>query len=239
MEPYSLRGEELAGVEHALGYRFCRRELLVQALTHSSYRAEHRRAGQADNERLEFLGDAVLDTVVSALLYESYPDASEGQLTERRAQLVNTAQLARVAGQLGIDGFLLLGQGEADSGGRRKRSILGSAYEALVGAVFLDGGFAAAAATIRRHFDGLLVTGESEAPLADAKSRLQEILQARHNQTPSYVLEEASGPDHHRQFTVSVCFAGAVLGTGKGRSKKEAEKKAAAAALARYCPPQP
>ena len=216
-----------------LGYRFRDQALLRQAVVHSSYAFE--RGGgklQRNNERLEFLGDAVLDMAVGALLYELYPRMREGDLSRHRAALVNEAHLALMAREIGLDAFILLGRGERKSGGNTKPSILAGAFEAVVGAVYLDGGCESAQQMMRKLFLPWL-----EAALAlkhsDAKSTLQELLQERYGEAPAYHLEGEEGPAHDRIFSSVVIFRGEIMGRGKAGSKKEAEQAAAAAALAK------
>jgi ribonuclease-3 len=221
----------LEQVEAAAGHTFGDRSLLTDALTHRSY-ARERATPVARNERLEFLGDAVLYLVVAGLLLERLPQAPEGRLTTLRAAVVNERSLAAVARALGLGHALRLGRGEERSGGRDKDSILAGAYEALVGAVFLDGGWAEAADRVRDHLAGPLdeaIAGRTEA---DHKTRLQELVQARGAPVPRYALTATEGPDHARTFHVEVSVGGAVVGRGRGRSKKEAEQRAAAEAVA-------
>ncbi len=220
-----------AVLEERLGYRFVDPALLARALSHRSWAAEH--AGAQDNERLEYLGDAVLDLMVGALLFHRYPQAREGELTAWRAALVNTDQLARIAEGLRLGEFLRLGRGEAAAGGNRKSSLLGSAYEAVMGAVFLDGGFAAAERVVAAHFAPWLDQAPGMVGHDESKNRLQEVLQARFGDTPRYVLVAESGPDHDKRFVMEVRFRERPLGRGSGPSKKAAEKFAAAQALER------
>lgn len=225
--------EQLARLETKLDYLFRDRRLLQLALLHRSYSFEQVRRLASDNERLEFLGDAVLDLVVGRALFELYPEMREGEMTRLRALLVNESYLAEMANALGLGEFLLLGRGEESSRGRSKPSILASAYEAVLGAIFQDGGFEAAAACIDRQFLPVLDRQRQRLLQADAKSRLQEVLQEAYSEAPTYVLNGAEGPDHRKSFQVSVCFRGQVLGQGQAFSKKEAEQAAAAAALQR------
>jgi len=221
----------LAAVQDRIGHRFADPSLLHRALTHRSWAAEHQ--GSRDNERLEYLGDAVIDLVVGALLFRHHPQASEGELTAWRAALVNTDQLARIATDLGIGDALFLGRGEAAAGGKRKASLLGSAYEAVIGAVFLDGGFEAAQRVVEAHFTPWLDRAPRLLVRGESKNRLQEYLQAHYGETPEYVLVDETGPDHAKTFTMEVWFRGRPLGRGSGSSKKTAEKMAAAEALER------
>jgi ribonuclease-3 len=223
--------EQLAVLAARFGYVFRTPALLQQALIHSSYAFEQGGGADIDNERLEFLGDAVLALAVGHLLYTSYPAMREGELTRLRAALVNEGHLAVMARELGLGEHLLLGRGEEGSAGREKPSILSCAHEAVVGAIYEDGGFDAAMAVIRHHFSPWLETRRQNLLQADAKSGLQELLQERYGEAPVYAVDSESGPDHAKRFTVSVRFRGQVLGSGTARSKKEAEQRAAAAAL--------
>ena len=221
----------LISLEERLGYSFSDRTLLVQALIHSSWAAENNFPAIKNNERLEFLGDAVLDLAVGAALYRRFVEMREGDLSRLRSGLVNAAHLALMAEELSLGDHLLLGKGEDSSDGRRKPSILACAYEAVVGAIFLDGGHAAAESFVEKHFAGHLDQGKEVMLQGDAKSRLQEESQERFGLTPSYSLENEEGPDHAKFFTVSVRIGDQVLANGSGSSKKEAEQQAAATAL--------
>ncbi len=213
-------------LEDRIGHAFGKPELLALALVHRSALA---RAGQ-NNEKLEFLGDAVLDLAISDLLMKRFPTADEGELSKRRAALVNARVLAAKAAAMNLGAELRLGKGEEKSGGRKKASILGAAFEAVIGAVYLDGGFGAAREVVSRHFREDLVRAGGESPI-DHKSRLQEITQQLFRETPSYSLVQASGPDHDRAFVVEISIAGRLCGRGEGKSKKEAEQHAALEAL--------
>lgn len=223
--------QELAALEQTLGYRFTDLRLLQRALVHASFAFEHALSGQ-DNETLEFLGDAVLDLVVGYALFQRFPAMREGDLTRLRAALVNETHLAAMARDLDLGRFLSLGKGEDATSGRNKSSILACAYEAVVGAVFEDGGYETARDFVLRFFTPVFDVKKQELALADAKSRLQELLQERFNEAPTYRLDLEAGPSHQRMFTVSVLFRDRVLGNGCASSKKEAEQRAAAAALA-------
>lgn len=223
--------EQLAVLEARFGYAFRALQQLQQALIHSSYAFEQGGGAGIDNERLEFLGDAVLDLAVGHLLYSRYPEMREGELTRLRAALVNEGHLAVMARELGLGEHLLLGRGEEVSAGREKPSILSSAYEAVVGAIYEDGGFVAAMEVISRHFTPWLETRRQHLLQVDAKSTLQEVLQEHYGEAPSYLVDQEEGPDHAKRFTVSVRFRDRVLGSGTARSKKEAEQRAAAVAL--------
>ena len=220
----------LAEFEQLIGYRFTDLRLLQKALIHSSYAFEQAQAGQ-DNQVFEFIGDAVLDLAIGHLLSSRFPEMKEGELTRFRASLVNESHLAEIARKLELGKFLFLGKGEDSSNGRHKSSILSSAFEALVGAVFEDSDYNSASALIQTLFEESIDDKKEILLLADAKSRLQELLQEKYNEAPSYRLDSEEGPSHQKQFGVSVLFRDEVLGSGSAGSKKEAEQRAAAAAL--------
>lgn len=206
-------------------------ELLELAFRHSSYVREHGLDELASNQRLEYLGDAVLDLVFAEHLYQRYPDLTEGGLTRIKAALVRQSALASVARELGLGDYLLLGHGEETSGGRKKSSLLADLLEALVGAIFLSGGYEAARDFVLLHFQERLKEVANCASLRDDKSALQELLQARGEPPPTYVVIETTGPPHNRWFTVEATFNGQVIGRGEGGSKRAAEQAAAADAL--------
>lgn len=213
--------------EKRIDYCFLNKALLTQAFTHRSYAVEQIPRA-SDNERLEFLGDAVLDFIISHLLFFRYGNGyREGDLSRMRAFLVNESQLAKQAGAIGLAGFLLLGKGEAKGGGRNKASILADAFEALVGAIYLDGGVEPAFCFIRRCFEGLLDKAFGLGMEQDYKTNLQEISQRLYHEIPDYKVEDISGPDHEKVFTVSIYLRGNMLARAMGRSKKEAEQEAA------------
>jgi len=212
-----------------LGYTFANRGFLLDALTHRSFKNERPDVCCHDNERLEFLGDAVVGLVVTSLLFTQFPDADEGELTRRRADLVSERGLAEAARAIGVGEAMRLGRGEERSGGRTKPRLLSSALEACVGAIYSDGGVEAAFTAARRIFEPRLHT--SAPGRRDAKSLAQEWAQAHLGGTPSYRLVEAEGPDHAREFTVALELHGEQVATGSGRSKLEAEQGAASAAL--------
>ena len=220
----------LGEFEKILDYRFTDLRLLQMALIHSSFAFEQGQ-GAKNNEILEFLGDAVLDLAIGALLAKTYPELREGDLTKLRSALVNETHLAQLARNLELGRFLSLGKGEESSQGRNKSSILACALEAVFGALFEDGGYEAASRKVEELFLPAFSEKKEELLFADAKSRLQEILQEKHNEAPVYRLEKEDGPAHQRTFTMAVIFKDRVLGLGEARSKKEAEQKAAASAL--------
>ena len=219
-------------LEKRLGLKFRDPLLLQRALVHRSYLNEMPDSGLESNERLEFLGDAVLGLVVGSKLYTDYPEHSEGQLTELRVALVRRETLARVAKSLSLGDFLFLGRGEESAGGKGRVSNLSAAYEAVVGAVFVDGGMDKARRFIVRSLTSeVAALPKGQNIPADPKSRLQELLQAKAQQTPVYNLIETQGPDHNKNFTVEVRLGTEVLAAGIGRSKKKAETEAARIAL--------
>jgi ribonuclease-3 len=202
-------------------------ELLERALTHRSYAYEH--GGLPTNERLEFLGDAVLGVIVTDALYRRHPDLPEGQLAKLRASVVNTRALAGVARSLDLGRWLRLGKGEEVTGGNDKASILADTMEALIGAVYVDRGLEAASSMVRTLFDPLMEAATEDGAALDWKTSLQELTAARGLGVPEYVVAE-SGPDHSKSFTAQAKVHGAVHGEGAGKSKKEAEQQAAEAA---------
>ncbi|MDR1465095.1 MAG: ribonuclease III [Oscillospiraceae bacterium] len=213
-----------AALEQAIGYAFARPALLEQALTHSSY-ANERRDSVGCNERLEFLGDSVLGFVAAEYLYAAHPNLPEGELTKRRAAAVCEPALCAYAQSFGLGDYLRLGKGEAAAGGGRRPSILADAFEALLAAIYLDGGIAPARGFVLRFLE------RQEPALRDAKTQLQQIVQQRPEEAVEYVLVDESGPDHAKCFAVEVRLHSNVLGVGRGRSKKQAEQAAAAEAL--------
>ena len=223
--------DEFTDLEQAIGYRFTDRGLLEQALTHRSRAAEDTSGAVADNESLEFLGDAVLGLVVADVLFRQYPDYSEGQKSKVKAAVVSAQSLARHADRLGLGQHLILGRGEEKTGGRLKPALLSDAYEALIAAIYLDGGLPAAATFLSRELKGAIDAGSAQTFAVDHKSALQEQLQAFGWALPEYRVSGEAGPDHRKMFTVDVIADGRVLGTATGRAKKEAEQAAAKAAL--------
>jgi ribonuclease-3 len=218
-------------LEERLALKFKNRDLLKQALIHTSYLNENPGIDVGSNERLEFLGDAALGVVVAHQLYAEYPDVDEGKLTELRAHLVRRDTLARAAARFDLGEYLQLGRGEDAAGGRRRPTNLARAYEALVGAIFLDGGLPRVRSFVRRSLAEELKNLRKSGMPYDPKSRLQELVQSRWQTTPSYKLLKTEGPDHARRFTVQVMIGGRALSTGEGRSKQMAEKEAAQQAL--------
>ena len=221
---------ELSEFQTRLGYKFRDESLLRLALTHPSVAHESGET-QPHNQRLEFLGDAVLQLVLTRELYEKFPTFNEGPLTKARAKLVNRSALAERAQALGLGAYLILSRGEEMHGGRERASALADAFEALLGAIFLDGGFDAAREFILREFGAAF--GElGELPgIENPKGELQELLQARSPEAPEYHVVSAVGPDHDRVFECTVHHGGVELARGSGKSKKAAESDAALAAL--------
>lgn len=221
---------DLEQFQQRLGYTFRDPKLLRLALTHSSLAHETGNAPD-HNQRLEFLGDAVLQLSLTRELYVRFPGLSEGPLTKARARMVNQASLAEQSRLLDIGAHLAMSRAEETNGGRERRSIIADAFEALLGAVFLDGGYEAARTIVVRLFEDRLANGEELAVADNPKGDLQELLQGQSQQSPEYALISATGPDHDREFECSVLHLGRELARGKGRSKKIAESNAALAAL--------
>jgi ribonuclease-3 len=206
-------------------------DLLEQALVHSSWHHEHRDGARGHNERLEFLGDAVVNLAISEALYTRHPNDDEGHLSARRAAIVSTVGLARLAGRIQLGDYLLLGEGEAQRSGRRRPSLLASTFEAVAGALYLDVGFAPVREWLV-ELAGPELTAESPIGLLKSpKSRLQEHTQRHSGQRPSYRLQEETGPDHEKSFRIEVWVDGQLLGIGEGPSRREAETAAASQAM--------
>lgn len=220
-----------ASLQRTLGYTFKNPALLQQALVHTSYVNERPGRGLESNERLEFLGDAVLGIVVAHRLYELRPQSPEGELTVLRAWLVRQSTLARWARSLGVGPHLLLGRGEARGGGRDRPALLSRGFEAVIGAVYLDGGLDAARGVLLPFVNREVESGFSPQRVVDAKSRLQQVTQARFESTPLYTLVEHSGPGHAPVFVVEVRAGPEIVARGTGHSKRAAQQAAAHAAL--------
>jgi ribonuclease-3 len=213
-----------------LGLPFRDLRLLSQALIHSSHIHERPATGES-NERLEFLGDAVVSLIVSEALWHHFPDEDEGSLTTRRAAIVSARGLARIAQRLNLDSYLVLGQGAALTGEGRRRSVLAAVFEAVTGAVYLELGLERTRAWLLDVAAPELSAGRPVATLKAAKSRLQELGYARHRRPPHYRVVEEEGPDHDRRYVVEVLVGGTVLGRGEGRNRRDAETEAAERAL--------
>lgn len=214
-------------LEKILDVTFRDREHLLTAVTHRSYLNEHREAKQEHNERYEFLGDAVLELVVTDFLFNKYPQKPEGDLTAIRAALVNTVSLSEAANRLGINGYLLLSKGEERDTGRARQYILANTFESIVGAIYLDQGYEAAREFIAASLFDLTDKIVAKRLWQDAKSRFQELAQEHASVTPSYQTLSQEGPDHDRIFTVGVFLGATKIAEGRGRSKQEAEQQAA------------
>ncbi len=226
-----MNPKKLNELQKNIGYEFKQEALLRQALTHSSYAHEKNLKELMDNERLEFLGDAVLEVVSSEFLFNSHPEMNEGQMTKLRASLVCEQSLADCARQLKLGSYLLLGNGEDLTGGRERDSILSDAWEALIGAMYLDGGFTSAKEFILKY---VLQDIEHKKLFYDSKTMLQELIQNKYKQTLHYVLLSEEGPDHNKVFTVQAYMDETPLLTGKGRTKKAAEQNAAYQSLLQF-----
>ncbi|HDH99804.1 MAG: ribonuclease III [Candidatus Latescibacterota bacterium] len=227
------RKERLRALQTLIGYKFKDERLLVQALSHRSYAYELGRSGVDSNERLEFLGDAVLNMVVADYLYRKFEEEREGALTQMKSTMVSKRVLARMAKEIGLGEYIMLGESEEASGGRERTSILGDAYEALVGAIYLDGGMRPVRKFLKRHLLHDMHGVLSDEELKNYKSALLELAQREGWGHPVYELQGEEGPDHRKLFTVEVKVKGQVYGVGQGRSKKRAEQMAAREALKR------
>jgi len=220
---------ELQELEKKLNYSFTNKKLLSNSLTHSSYANENAKKGLVSNERLEFLGDSLLGMTVALLIYNTKPELTEGQMTKLRAELVCERTLAEIALELSLGSFLMLGRGEENGGGRSRPSILSDALEAVIAAMYLDGGLEAIQNFITTYFKERLE--HPKRGVSDFKTLLQEKIQVKHGQTLVYEIIAEHGPDHDKSFTVEVLLNEKPIGTGIGKSKKLAEQEAAKAAI--------
>jgi ribonuclease-3 len=218
-------------LQKTIGYEFKSRDLLIEALTHPSLAHEKSDSANHHNQRLEFLGDAVLQLVLTDRIYKLYPDFPEGKLTQHRAHLANRHTLCRRAQAIGLGDHLLLGKGEETSGGRKRMSNLADGYEALLGAIYLDGGLRAARKFILSQFADEFADLKETTHRQNPKGRLQELLQARSPSNPVYRVVQETGPDHSKNFEAVVEWEGREIGRGVGNSKKQAETAAAESAL--------
>lgn len=216
-------------LEKNIGYRFRKKSLLEAALCHPSH--AHENASEINNQRLEFLGDAVLGMICASSLYQRFPHWPEGAMTQTRSRLTNTQSLSQIASTIGLGEFLLLGKGESSSGGRKRESNLEDALEAVIGAAYLDGGMKAAEKIYDHLFLSLENLSEDETSLINPKGSLQEICQQRWNENPQYRIIEEAGPSHNRRFIAEAYTEQETLGTGAGSSKRNAEIAAAKNAL--------
>jgi ribonuclease-3 len=229
--------DEFEALQQAIGYRFRDRGMLEHAMTHTSRANEDVSGGVVDNESMEFLGDALLGFVIADLLFREFPEFDEGQKSKTKAALVSTTTLARQAERLRLGDHLLLGRGEEKSGGRHKQALLADGYEALLAAIYIDGGVEQARAFIVREFAALLDAVRRDGVSGqDYKSALQELVQARELPLPEYRLVASLGPDHRKLFEIEVLVKGEPLASATGPSKKEAEQEAARAALEKLRP---
>jgi ribonuclease III len=225
------RVQSLTALEERLGWYFADIALLDNALTHRSFVNENAILACRDNERLEFLGDAVLELTISDMLMKKFPDHSEGELSKLRASVVNEQPLAELARRFGIGEHLLLGKGEEGSGGRMKSSLLANAFESVIAAMFQDGGFDRTAAFIAELFEPLIEERDPSTIYRDYKTAAQELCQTMFHEMPRYTVISETGPDHDKRFETNLAVGERVIATGTGRSKKDAEQQAARAAL--------
>jgi ribonuclease III len=226
-QPHMKRALLLSQLERVIDYRFTDRRLLSEALIHRSYAAASRRDGIPDNQRLEFFGDSVLGFLVSNRLLELFPESSEGELSRRKASLVDTATLAGLGLKLDLGRYILLSRGEEKTGGRAKKTILAAAFEALLAAVFLDGGIACVELLVKRMY-GPLLEGEAGGDDGrDYKTKLQELAHSLRCMPPFYILDRITGPDHNLCFSVTVMVGDECFAQGTGKTRREAEQRAA------------
>ena len=222
---------DFTNLEKNLGLKFQNQGFLKQALTHRSYLNEFKNSNLESNERLEFLGDAILGFVVSTWLFKKFPHYFEGKLTNFRSNLVKTASLAKIAQKLEVGDYLLLSKGEREGRGQQNPTLLANAMEAIIGAIFLDQGIHSVKVFIKTHFQELLEEIIQSGKLKDYKSLLQEKIQAQTSESPNYKTIKEEGPEHNKIFTVSVSAQGELLAVGTGKSKQKAEEEAAHLAL--------
>lgn len=223
--------ENLKELESVISYTFNDKKELLLALTHSSYAYEKRNEGLTSNERLEFLGDAVLNIVTSEYIYKNYPQLPEGEMTKTRASIVCESSLMKCANKIKLGIYLLLGKGEENTGGRNRTSILSDAFEALIGAIYLDGGLNQAGKFIFSSMNELFGNINGSEVFVDYKTQFQEIIQKTSEQRIEYQILDEKGPDHNKLFVAQLSVGNKIYGTGEGKSKKEAEQNAARTAL--------
>lgn len=221
----------ISQLEDRIQYDFKDKEVISIAITHSSYANERKNKKLEYNERIEFLGDSVLSLVISEYLYKMYPNLPEGELTVTRAKIVCENSLSRCAADIGLGNYLMLGKGEELSGGRSKASVLSDAFEAVIGAIYIDGGFDTARGFILKYMENIIKSCVEGKLFYDFKTQLQEIVQQNGEQHISYHVIDESGPDHNKAFVTEVRINDVISGQGKGRSKKESEQNAAKYAL--------
>ena len=226
-----MKDDLIRDLQKRLSYNFINVDLLREAITHKSYVNENPDLNAKDNERLEFLGDAVLDLAISSYLVENFPHYQEGELSKFKSMMVSEPSLSKIASDLDIGEYLLLGRGEEHTGGRKKESLLANALEAIIAAIYLDGGLQAADGFVRMVFVAQIQTITREGISLDYKTDLQEYCQGHDLELPSYRVSKEIGPDHKKTFEVELLINGEVLGLGIGKNKKEAEQRAAKEAL--------
>jgi len=224
-----MNERQISELQEKLDYSFNNTSLLIESLTHSSYANENVKSITSSNERLEFLGDSLLGMAIALLIFESKPELSEGQMTKLRAELVCEKSLAALALEMDLGSYLLLGRGEENGGGRCRPSILSDAFEAVLAAIYLDGGYTPIKQLVSVHFKSRIEN--PTVGYSDYKTTLQEITQVKPGQSLTYDISDEFGPDHDKSFTVDVKLNGRILGTGTGKSKKSAEQEAAKAAV--------
>ena len=228
---HASSSKNLTDLEKALGYTFRKKSFLKEAVTHKSYAHEKHNKDICFNERLEFLGDAVLELIISEYLYTTYSEYTEADLSRIKAYTVQESTLSATALELDMGAHLLLGKGEEITGGREKPSLLANVFEAVLAAIYLDGGYKKAREFVLRHLTGRIDRIKSDKFIFDSKTRLQEVAQAQFGVLPRYVTHNEEGPEHKKVFEVKVFIKDDLLGSGKGRTKKAASQKAAEAAL--------
>ncbi len=221
---------ELDHIEEQLGYSFADKRFLQEAITHTTYVNENKDLGLKDNQRLEFLGDTIINSIITARLYVLFPEEKEGQLTKKRAELISEGALSRIARHLGIGKFLCLGKGEEMDGGRKKASLLADAYEAIVGGIFLDSTYERTAQVVHKHYEEALGTFD-EISITDYKSLLLEFCQSQFRALPRITVIHEKGPEHDKEFEVNVILKDRIIGCGKGKNKKQAAQFACKEAL--------
>ncbi len=219
--------DDLASLEKSLGYSFRKKSRLKESLTHKSYAHEKPKDSTPFNERMEFLGDAVLELIISEFLFSAYAEYSEADLSKIKSYVVQEATLAETSRDLGLGTYLLLGKGEDLTGGRKKSSLLADAFEAVLAAIYLDGGYKNAKEFALRHLTDKIITLTENKFIFDFKTKLQEISQAHFGVLPHYITEKEDGPEHKKTFEVKVYIKERCLGSGKGKTKKAAAQKAA------------
>jgi len=231
MKNIEILTNKLEEFEKLIGYEFKNKKNLILALTHSSYANENRDKNLKSNERLEFLGDAVLDVIISEEIYTKYSELSEGEMTKLRASIVCETSLVKCAAKIGIGKYLLLGKGEELTGGRTRISILSDAFEALLAAIYIDRGMETARKFVLEQMHELIEASVNGTIFMDFKTQLQEVVQKNNDKKITYEIIEEKGPDHSKVFVSQVKISGEVMGVGNGKSKKEAEQNAARLAL--------